>query len=336
MTYGIESLRKMQFGREATAGTPVAATEIWRGPAVMIEDQRDVVFPTEHVGDLRPYDRSYCPKLGAGFGLPSTEFTFEQGAHILEGGIDAESPTQDGAGDDYIREYVLGASGNAPKPYTWESGDNVDSGEMEYGFVSEFGLSGEVDKAIMLSQAIWQGRQYTDTAFTGSLSPISVEEMLFNSAAFTIDDVGDGFGTTAIAAGTILGFDLSVKTGVMWVRGNNGQLYPVASKVVSPEAKLTLYMEHDDVAVAERAKMRLQTARAVEMTVAGSAFGTGGTTYANKTFIMQAVGKYIPGSWAQLGATDGDNTVRVDLQLKYNATVAQMLKFIHVVDRATL
>ena len=34
-TAGIKALRKVQLGRESTAGDAVAATTIWRGPAIM-------------------------------------------------------------------------------------------------------------------------------------------------------------------------------------------------------------------------------------------------------------------------------------------------------------
>ena len=70
--------------------------------------------------------------------------------------------------------------------------------------------------------------------------------------------------------------------------------------------------------------------------IAGSAFTTGGTSYDYKTFIMEAAGKYDPESWKTLEATDGDNTVRVDLILKHNSAVDQMLKLILVNARSAL
>ena len=48
---GVKALRKIQIGRESTAGTAVPATEIWRGEGAG-EDQRTVVFPVEDVGYL--------------------------------------------------------------------------------------------------------------------------------------------------------------------------------------------------------------------------------------------------------------------------------------------
>ena len=46
---GSRALRKLQLGKEVVAaGTPVAATTIWRGQGV-IKDNREVIFPEEDV-----------------------------------------------------------------------------------------------------------------------------------------------------------------------------------------------------------------------------------------------------------------------------------------------
>ncbi len=55
---GARALRKLQFGKETTAGTNVDATTIWRGMGT-IKDEREVVFPAEDVGILGGTDRSY-------------------------------------------------------------------------------------------------------------------------------------------------------------------------------------------------------------------------------------------------------------------------------------
>ena len=48
---GIKKLRKLQLGRETTAGTAVNATDLWRGIGT-IEDQTEVMFPEEDIGYL--------------------------------------------------------------------------------------------------------------------------------------------------------------------------------------------------------------------------------------------------------------------------------------------
>ena len=48
---GIKRLRKLQFGKETTAGTPVPATTIWRGTGTL-EDKREPYFPDEDIATL--------------------------------------------------------------------------------------------------------------------------------------------------------------------------------------------------------------------------------------------------------------------------------------------
>ncbi len=57
---GVKALRKIQIGKETTAGTAVAATTIWRGMGT-IEDQREIRRIDEDVGVLQRTNRSATP-----------------------------------------------------------------------------------------------------------------------------------------------------------------------------------------------------------------------------------------------------------------------------------
>ena len=74
--YGAYSANTIQMGLEGTAGTGVAATVVWRGPATDIEDTRVIVTPEESVGILAPTSRRYVAQLAAMMSLPDTELTF--------------------------------------------------------------------------------------------------------------------------------------------------------------------------------------------------------------------------------------------------------------------
>src|SRR5512139_862141 len=158
---GIKALRKIQLGREATAGTSVAATAIWRGMGT-IEDTREVVFVEEDVGIIPGTDRSYTPKLGAQLEMEAVPLTFEQVIHILEAGVKTiGTGVADGAGSGKIYDYAFPETTlNTIKTYTIEGGDNQEEEEMEYGFVSEFELAGRAGEAWTMA-ATWQGRQVT-------------------------------------------------------------------------------------------------------------------------------------------------------------------------------
>jgi len=308
MAYGIRKLSKVQIGREAAAGTAVAATEIWRGEAQIPEDQRTRVFVEEDLGLRDPYHRFYDAAYLAQLNMPSTPATFEQLVHIFEAGIDTIAGVQDGAGTDYVYAYQLNAAANDPKLYTIEGGDNSDAVEMEYSFVTQFVLGGRVDEALKLESATWIGRQVLDSTFTGSLTPIAVEEILFNEFQLYVDATGGTIGTTE-KAGTLLGFRLTVETGWQPVRGADGNLYFNAIKNVGGTAELELSFEHDTTAVAERVVMRTGAVRLVRLKAEGTAVATAGTTYSKKTFWIDFEGVWKPESFRTLSDENGDNIV---------------------------
>jgi len=316
-----------QIGREGTAGTAVPATVVFRGPVEDISDDSPVIFPEEQTGTLYPLERSYQPFQAASVKQPVQEATWEQFPHILEAGIDAETPTQDGAGTGYIRVYELHAA-NTPKTYTIETGDSIDVAEMQYSFVQKFTLSGQLNEAVKFS-ADWVGRQRTDTSFTSLTAP-SVEDMLFNTGKIYINDVSSGFGGT-VRTGIWRSFSLDVETGLVPVFTGDGTLYFVGLKTVAKRATLSLVLEHATYTPTERTAWAARTTRAVRLEFTGSALATTGTTYSTNKLLIDACGTYQ--SFSALGsAGDGDNIITAVLNLRYNSTLTQMLKFTHVVD----
>lgn len=307
MAYGLRALRKVQLGREATAGTAVDATEIWRGEAQILQDMRTRVYPREDLGLIDPYHRWYDAAYLAQMSMPSTPATFEQFAHVLEAGIDTIAGAQDGTGPYVYGPYVLNAAANVVKSYTLEGGDNTDAVEMEYSFVSQFTLSGRVDEAVMLETCVWMGRQITDTTFTESLTPIAVEEILFNGGQLFVDDSGGTIGLTE-KEGSLLAFRLNVNTGWQATKGANGELTFYNLKNPGGSATLELTLEHDTLAAAERAAMRAGSVRLVRLQFAGSAV-TGGSTWTTKALRVDFEGTWLPESFRELQDQDGDNIV---------------------------
>jgi hypothetical protein len=320
MAYGVRKLRKLQFVREAVAGTPLAATDIWRGPANMPEDTRVITKVEEDTGQLTPGDRTVTTMYGAQLVLESTPATYQHLPHIFEGGINAEVATADGAGTDFIREYVIGESTNAVKTYLWEGGDNSDAGEMEYSFVTDFVIAGNSGETVNLESATWKARQYTDAAFTGGLTLDTVEEIVFAKGKLYIDADGGAFGGTQVT-GELLGFSLNVTTGWQAIPVGDGNLYFCSVKNVGPTAQLELTLEHSTAAVAERANWRTQTVRKVRLIFEGSAFGTAGTTYTYHTLIIDIRGKW--SAVSTLDDQDGDNVVTLTLDMSDDTTTAE-------------
>lgn len=314
MTYGPFSANTIQLGREATAGTAVAATTVWRGPAVDIEDGRTIIAPgkEENVGLLVPTDRTAVVQLAAMLSMPETELTFEQLPHILEAGIKTATPSGSGP---YVRAYPYPfVTPNTIKTYTIETGNAIagDGHEMEYGFVESFTLSGRKGEAWKMT-ANWRGRQKTEAALTSSLSLPAVEEALFGKTKLYIDAANGTIGTTQIA-GVLVEASITVNTGLRPVFTGDGVLYFTAHKNVPPEVTFTLTMELESGGKVndQRALFEAQTARLTRLLIDGSSVA--------RKIKIDIAGKYTSvGSYQN---SEDNTTVQLSGEAKYNSAAA--------------
>lgn len=318
MAYGIKALRKLQFGKEVTAGTKVAATTIWRGEGTL-EDNRTVVFPVEDVGMVSPTDRNYTPALHGKLTLVNTPATFEQILYILEAGVKAiTSGVADGVGSGFLYNYTMPTtSQNTIKTLTVQGGDNQEAEVMEYCFVTDFELSGKAGEAVMMTANL-EGRQIALQSFTGALSVPTVEEILCSKGKLYIDAVGGTLGSTQVT-GEVLEFSYKVKTGLIAVFTADGSLYFTFAKGTRPEVTLELTLEHSTNASAQKVLWRAGTARQMRFIFEGSTLTTS-STYVYKTLRIDLAGKYE--SVSALDDQDGDNIVKFVFRGGYNSSAA--------------
>lgn len=331
---GVRALRKIQVGKEATPGTAVAATDLWRGIGT-IEDARETIFPAEDIGLLSGTDRTYVPKVYAKLAFEPVEATFEQLPIILTAGIKAlTTGVADGSGSDFIYAYPFATNAQATcTAFTLEGGDDQQEEEFAYGFVESFKLTGISGEAIKMS-AEWGGRQVAPSTFTGSIAAPTVSTILFQDAKLYIDAASSTFGTT-VKANTFLGFDLDFKTGLTPVWTGEGNKYFSFTKMAMPEVLLKVTFEYDAISVAEKAAWRAETPRLMRIAVTDdTAFTTAGTTYAARTFIIDVAGKWE--KFDKIGEKDGNDIVDGTLRGRYNATAADFGKFIVVNERSTI
>lgn len=328
--------QKIQIGVESTSGTAVPATTVLRTEGGNLEDRREVVFVPESTGIATPTNRTYIAKFEGALSVAESPATFEQLPHIFEAGVAAEVGTQDGAGSDYIYAYNSPTTtANTINTYTIETGDNQQAEEMEYAFVESFTLTGAPDTALMMSSE-WIGRQVTDVSFTGALTIPAVEEIIASCGAIYINDVTSAFGTTQIAS-TALAFELTVTTG--WKAKysvDNGQKYFDFAYFDkdSWEVILSFTFEHNATSVLEKTDWRAETARAVQLKFEGSAAGTPGTTYSNKTLILDIAGMYE--TFDALSDEDGNSVITATLRAGYDSTLAASFNTIIVNELSAL
>lgn len=330
---GIKSLRRIQLGREAVAGTAVAATTLWRGMGTL-EDQRQTVFPEENIGYLSGLDRSYVPELRGALSMDAVEATFEQICHIFEAGVKlVQTGAADGSGSGKIYTYPMPTTqANTLRTYTIEGGDNQAVEEMEYSYVSEFTLSGEAGKAWMIS-ANWGGRQISTSSFTASIAVPSVEEMLFSKCVLYTDAVSGTIGATT-QSNTLLKAEIKVTTGIIPVLTASGQLYFSFTKTIKPDVTVSLTYEHDTISVAEKAFWVAGTPRQIRLKTLGSALTTAGTTYGYRTKIVDVAGKWE--SFSKIDEKDGNDILTGIFRVNYDETAALFAKFLVVIPATSI
>jgi hypothetical protein len=289
MAYGGYAHNRIQLGREGTAGTAVASTQIWRGRFANIEDQRTRVTVEEEVGILVNAERTYTSQYLAGLAMPATELTFEQVLHLLEAGIKTATPT--GAGP-YVYTYDMptGNTVNTIKTYTIEAHNVIapaDSREMYYSFVESMTFEAEAGQAWMMS-ANWKGRTPTSAVPTASLTLPTVEEALLAKTKLYIDPTGGTLGSTQVV-GVLMGASFEITTGLVPVPVGDGNLYYVAHKFVRPQVNFSLTLELEETGgvsrvATERAIAEADTVRLFRMRIDGSS--------ANRRMDIDWAGKY--------------------------------------------
>jgi len=321
---GATKLRKIQLGRESVLGTEVDATTIWRGMGTP-EDQREKVFPDEHIGYLSRVDRAYEPFQGGGLELESVEATYQQLLHILEMGVDTVAPSADGTGSDYVSNYVFPTtSKNSVKSYTIEAGNDQAVDVLTGTVCTEFTLEGTAKEAWKMSATL-QSQQITDGSFTAALSVPAVEEILFQKTKLYIDAVSGTIGTTEITS-TLLGATLDVKTGVLPQFTGSGNLYYSHLEYGEPEITLVLKLLHNASGDAQKQAWREGVSKQIRLQAEGSAFTTGGTDFSNYTMNID-----LAGQWEKinkLGEEDGVDIIEGTFRAGYDSTAALFVEIL--------
>src|SRR3990172_5928405 len=246
---GIRSLRKTQLGRETDAGTAVAATDIWRGIG-MILDNIQIQRVSEDVGIVSGTTRTNIPMKGGSLALGQTPASFEQFLHILEMSIKTVSASQDGAGTDYVYTYAFPTTAvNTIKTYTIEGGDNTEAERMAYCFGKDFTLSGSGRTGYQL-QANIQGRTVALNAFTALSTLRAVSSMNFGMTKVYLDAATGAFGAT-IKSNTVRGVNFKYTSGIEAKDAADGRLDFSFTQGTDYVCTCDLEFEHDSIAAAQ-------------------------------------------------------------------------------------
>ena len=177
--YGAKKLRKIQMGIEATKGTAVLPSTIWRGTGGLT-DQRVATRPDEDIGYLVPTERVYFPFTGGLLNLDSVPATFEQFQTFLETGI--KNVTGSGEGTGYLYTYPIQMDQTQDiKTRSIEVGDNQEVEAGTYYFTTEFTLAGNQKQALMMS-GVMEGRSCDPQIYTASMAYVNATKKITDAA----------------------------------------------------------------------------------------------------------------------------------------------------------
>ena len=331
---GIKRLRKLQLGKETTAGTPVAATTIWRGTGVL-EDKREAYFPDEDIGYIAPVNRAVYPFTLGQLDLDEVPATFQQLPYILAMGVDGVvTGVADGVGSDYIYTYEFPTTAlKTPKTFTIEGGDNEQVEQMPYAFCESFAISGKGKEPWMIGATLIGNSVDPVEGFTAAVPLPAIEEILFQKTKLYIDAVGGSIGTTQIEC-TLHEFTLDVTTGFYGMFAANGKLGFCKINGGTPEIKLHLVFEHNATSVAQKAAWRSLTPKQIRIVAEGSGFGTPGAAYSAHTCQID-----LAGMWEKidkLGENNGNDVLEGDFRVAYDPTAALYAEIVVANELASL
>jgi hypothetical protein len=328
---GAKFSRLIQWGREETSGTAVPATAIVRATGVFDDDDvhnRHV----EDVNQINGTDDQYIARKGGQITIDFDPANFEQMVHVLDCSIAKATAAADGAGSGWIRTYAFPTSSTAlPDSMTIEMGDSAGDEEMEFSFCQRWTLEGSPGNQFTLSSD-WYGRQQAPTTRTADLTIPTVSPLLFGNAKLYIDDVDSVSYTPFLCS--VLGLRLEVDSGVVAKFGANGALTFCGLVRTGFIPRLTMTIEHNAAALAEKADWRANIPRRVKLLLEGAALGVSGTGYSKKSLIFESMGFFE--DVTAMADQDGNNVVDFVFQGAYNRSEEKFGSLIHVCELETL
>lgn len=219
---GASAFNYVQYGKEATRGTAVAATKRWPGTwtKLPIDTKKSKV---EEMMDVRAASRR--TRVDAKLvrdSLVSPNATFQQMPVVfgcsLKGGV---TPTETNVGEgDYAWNQSPGmtSSPNAPDSLTIEKGNTEDAEmrETEFCMFDKIKISGSIDQEggenPVSVEANYFGRQLSDTSKTGAIAQPSGTFMNALKARLYLDSAWSGVGGTELAG--LRNFDIEILSGL--------------------------------------------------------------------------------------------------------------------------
>jgi hypothetical protein len=307
--------RQVQFGKETTAGTAVAATVQWAGEGVPNEEI-DLRHYNYADGSMVGNDKTYIAGISGSIALDPTPANFNHLPLLLDMGIMEETGVQDGAGTAYVYTYDFPELADQTiRTATIEAGDSLQAKEMAYCFCESINLTGAPGEPVMMS-AMVRGRQWSTSTFT-ALATETVRPIIFSTGALYTDDAFGDWGSTELTS-TLYGFNLDINTGLVPKGTANGELFFDFAHRNTFEALLSITFEYNAAAVLEEADWRAETPRYLRLKFMDTVAVATPGVYTYKQLQIDLYGKWM--SFDPLTDDDGNELIVGNLKCMYDAT----------------
>jgi hypothetical protein len=279
-----------------------------------MEEMMTLHRPDEERGSLADIFRTVVAGEAVDLGFEG-DLTFEQVMYLLHMGVKAVTPTQPDAVNSptvYLWTYTPSlTSGNTPKTFTIEYGDDVQEHEVEYCVAKELEFSGALDEPLVMKATIF-GRNLEASTFTAGLSDPSLESALMNKTKLYIDDVGGTIGTTEKSA-TLIDFSWKLTTGFVPRKHGGAQLYFDSLGELKKKVTVDMTFEFNSGAEIERTKYAAGTRRLFRL----KSTGTNIEDAYNRELTLDFAGVYT--KFGTLEENDGADIVKVTIESEYDS-----------------
>lgn len=278
---GSEFFNQVQYGKEVTKGTSVAATQLWIGQMQALRTDRKPVYPKEHFGVRSDALRSIIHQRLYTNTLSTEHGAFQHLPLLFGGGIKgAVTPVQQTtAQGDYLWDFTPSlTAANNPDAFTLRFGDDQQAYISEYCMFERVRISGQVSQGMDVSpvniEADFFGRQIATTTFTGALTPRTLQPINGKLARLYMDTSWAGVGGTELA-NVLRTFDVEFLTGVHpKFSGSTAQTFNRHAEGVLG-VMATFGIEGGSEAAAQFARQLANTFQVARLVIEGDQIGTG-------------------------------------------------------------
>jgi hypothetical protein len=314
MAPGRKSLRRLQIGKEGTAGTRAAATIRLRFQDAVIEDVLEVQELEEQVGIIGGVDRTAIVKTGSKVSVGSQPITFEQLPYILAMSLGCSTTATSSSTTSSDRVFLVNlpvTTAATPLTYTFEGGDDHEVEQATYMYCNKWTLDGKGGAVLNLS-AEFMGRAVSTAAgFTTTAALRSCEDILFSKGKVYLDAISGSFGATQISNQVIAAnIDVTVNIVPKWTADGSLDF----SQIVYVDQTITgnITFEHDtavDGSTGAKLDWRAQTPKLLrlmwqgtQLTTNTGVVTTGASAYNFKTLLID-----LPVKWKAVGGLEDDS-----------------------------